>query len=39
VTDLDGLAAYFAEDRKFPGWVEMGWSAPPARRSTRSSKR
>ena len=28
VTDLDGLAAYFAEDRKFPGWVEMGWSRP-----------
>ena len=28
VTDLDGLAAYFAEDRKFPGWVELGWSRP-----------
>lgn len=28
VTDLDGLATFFAEDRKFPGWVEMGWSRP-----------
>ncbi len=28
VHDLAGLAAYFAEDRKFPGWVEMGWSRP-----------
>ena len=28
VTDLDGLATFFAEDRKFPGWVEMAWSRP-----------
>jgi prolyl-tRNA synthetase len=28
VTDLDGLAAYFTESAKFPGWVEMGWSKP-----------
>lgn len=28
VVDLAGLAAYFADDRKFPGWVEMGWSRP-----------
>ncbi|MEO0033662.1 MAG: hypothetical protein RIS94_3420 [Pseudomonadota bacterium] len=28
VTDLAGLTAYFAEDRKFPGWVEMQWSRP-----------
>ncbi|MDF8331904.1 proline--tRNA ligase [Novosphingobium cyanobacteriorum] len=28
VTDPAGLATYFAEDRKFPGWVEMVWSKP-----------
>ncbi|WP_225206607.1 aminoacyl--tRNA ligase-related protein [Novosphingobium huizhouense] len=28
VSDLAGLAAYFAEDRKFPGWVEIQWSRP-----------
>jgi len=28
VTDLAGLSAYFAEERKFPGWVEAGWSKP-----------
>ncbi|WP_408591583.1 aminoacyl--tRNA ligase-related protein [Novosphingobium sp.] len=28
VSDLAGLAAYFAEDRKFPGWVQLGWSRP-----------
>jgi prolyl-tRNA synthetase len=28
VADLPGLAAYFGEDRKFPGWVEMSWSRP-----------
>lgn len=28
ITDLAGLAAYFAESAKFPGWVEMGWSKP-----------
>ncbi len=28
VTDLAGLSTYFAEDRKFPGWVELGWAKP-----------
>jgi prolyl-tRNA synthetase len=28
VTDLAGLSAYFAEDKKFPGWVEMVWAKP-----------
>jgi prolyl-tRNA synthetase len=25
-----GLEAYFAEDKQFPGWVELGWSRPTA---------
>jgi prolyl-tRNA synthetase len=28
VTDLAGLKTYFAEDRKFPGWLELSWSKP-----------
>ncbi|MFM5916589.1 MAG: aminoacyl--tRNA ligase-related protein [Novosphingobium sp.] len=28
VTDLAGLEAFFAADRKYPGWVEMVWSKP-----------
>ncbi|HOB14539.1 MAG TPA: His/Gly/Thr/Pro-type tRNA ligase C-terminal domain-containing protein [Novosphingobium sp.] len=28
VTDLAGLEAFFAEDRKHPGWVELAWSRP-----------
>ncbi|RVU06246.1 proline--tRNA ligase [Novosphingobium umbonatum] len=28
LTTLDELAAYFGEDKKYPGWVEMGWSRP-----------
>ncbi|MFK5126643.1 hypothetical protein, partial [Klebsiella pneumoniae] len=32
ITDLAGLTAYFADDRKAddlgPGWVELGWSRP-----------
>jgi prolyl-tRNA synthetase len=28
ISDLDGLAAYFAEDKAFPGWVELCWSRP-----------
>ena len=28
ITDLAGLAAYFAEDKAFPGWVELHWSRP-----------
>ncbi len=28
ITDLDGLAAHFGEDRKYPGWVEVQWSKP-----------
>lgn len=28
ISDLAGLAAHFAEDCKFPGWVELSWSRP-----------
>lgn len=28
VTDLAGLEKFFAEDQKYPGWVEMAWSRP-----------
>lgn len=28
ITDLAGLERFFAEDQKYPGWVEMGWSRP-----------
>ena len=28
VSNLTELAAYFGEDRKYPGWVECGWSRP-----------
>ena len=28
VTDLAGLEAFFAEDKRYPGWVELGWSRP-----------
>lgn len=28
VTDLAGLEAFFAEDKRYPGWVELAWSRP-----------
>ena len=28
ITTLDALATYFAEDKKYPGWVELNWSRP-----------
>ncbi len=28
ISDLEGLAAYFSEDKDFPGWVELCWSRP-----------
>ena len=28
MTDLAGLEAFFAEDKRYPGWVELGWSRP-----------
>ncbi len=28
ITDLDGLAAFYAEDARYPGWVELLWSRP-----------
>ena len=28
IDTLDGLKAYFGDDQKYPGWVEMGWSRP-----------
>ena len=28
VKDMDGLAAFFADDKPFPGWAEMQWSRP-----------
>jgi prolyl-tRNA synthetase len=28
IASLDGLAEFFAEDKRYPGWVELGWSKP-----------
>jgi prolyl-tRNA synthetase len=28
IDSFDGLAAYFGEDAKYPGWVEVNWSKP-----------
>jgi prolyl-tRNA synthetase len=28
IDTLDALKAFFSEDQKYPGWVEMGWSQP-----------
>jgi prolyl-tRNA synthetase len=28
VDSLDALKTYFAEDNRYPGWVELGWSRP-----------
>ncbi len=28
VADLGGLKAFFADDRRSPGWVELAWSRP-----------
>jgi prolyl-tRNA synthetase len=28
ITDLAGLEAFFAEDQRYPGWVELNWSRP-----------
>jgi len=28
ITTLEGLAAFFAEDQRYPGWVELNWSRP-----------
>jgi len=28
IDSLDALAAYFGEDQRYPGWVELGWSRP-----------
>ena len=28
VTDMAGLEAYFSDDQKYPGWVELAWSRP-----------
>jgi len=28
ITTLDGLAQFFAEDKRYPGWVELNWSRP-----------
>ena len=28
ITTLDALAEYFADDKKYPGWVELNWSRP-----------
>jgi prolyl-tRNA synthetase len=28
VTSFDALAAHFAEDKRYPGWVELCWSKP-----------
>ncbi|MBS0482856.1 MAG: proline--tRNA ligase [Proteobacteria bacterium] len=28
ITDLAGLEAFFAEDKRYPGWAEIAWSRP-----------
>lgn len=28
ISDLEGLTAFFSEDKDFPGWVELCWSRP-----------
>jgi prolyl-tRNA synthetase len=28
VSDMAGLEVFFAEDRRYPGWVELEWSRP-----------
>jgi prolyl-tRNA synthetase len=28
ITSLDSLAAFFTEDRRYPGWAEVQWSRP-----------
>jgi len=28
VTSMDEVAAFFAEDKRYPGWVEVQWSKP-----------
>ena len=28
ISDLAGLEAFFSEDARYPGWVELGWSRP-----------
>src|SRR5690606_724779 len=28
IDSFDALAAFFAEDRRYPGWVEAQWSRP-----------
>ncbi|MFA7602993.1 MAG: aminoacyl--tRNA ligase-related protein [Novosphingobium sp.] len=28
IDSLDALARFYAEDQRYPGWVELGWSKP-----------
>ena len=28
IDSLDDLAAFYAEDKRYPGWVELGWARP-----------
>ena len=28
ITDMAGLEAFFAEAKRYPGWVELAWSRP-----------
>ena len=28
IDSLEALAAFFGEDQRYPGWVELGWSRP-----------
>ncbi len=28
IADFEGLEAFFAEDKRYPGWVELCWSKP-----------
>ena len=28
IDSLDALAAFYADDQRYPGWVELSWSRP-----------
>jgi prolyl-tRNA synthetase len=28
IDSLDGLADFFSDENRYPGWVELGWSRP-----------
>jgi prolyl-tRNA synthetase len=28
IDSIDALAAFYAEEQRYPGWIELGWSKP-----------